>query len=37
MNHHTFRAEWSRGHSEYVTGCIEIPSLLRWAPTMQLG
>ncbi|BBX99475.1 hypothetical protein [Mycobacterium lacus] len=35
MNHYTYRAEWSPEHGEYVVRCIELPWLLRWAPTLQ--
>ena len=35
MNHYTYRAEWWPEHGEYVSRCIELPWLSRWAPTMQ--
>ena len=35
VNRYTYRAEWWPEQGEYVSRCIELPWLSRWAPTLQ--
>ncbi|MBW0017566.1 MAG: type II toxin-antitoxin system HicB family antitoxin [Mycobacterium sp.] len=35
MNHYTYRVEWSPEYEEYFARCIELPTVVRQAPTRQ--